>query len=135
MIHHIDSAANITADNLHGFFAGWRNPPAEETHLKLLADSDYIVLAIDSETGNAVGFITAISDGVLSAYIPFLEVLPDYQRQGIGSELVRQMLEKLDGLYMVDLLCESELQTFYARFGMEEATGMTIRNYRRQSGV
>jgi GNAT superfamily N-acetyltransferase len=96
MISYIDSTANITADNLHGFFVGWCNPPTPETHLRLLENSDHIVLAIDIETGNVVGFITAISDGILSAYIPFLEVLPDYQKQGIGSELMHRMLKKAD---------------------------------------
>ena len=35
------------------------------------------------DAGRVVGFVTAISDGVLSAYIPLLEVLPEYQ--GAGS--------------------------------------------------
>jgi hypothetical protein len=32
-----------------------------------------------------VGFITAISDGVLTAYVPFLEVLPAHRRQGVAN--------------------------------------------------
>jgi len=135
MISYIDSLRNITTKNLFGFFMGWPNPPSPETHLKLLNNSDKIVLAIDDETGNVVGFITAISDGFLSAYVPFLEVLPAYRGQGIGQELTRRMLKKLSGLYMVDLLCDPELQPFYARFGMKVANGMVLRNYERQSGA
>ena len=90
---------------------------------------------MEEESGRIAGFITAISDGVLSAYIPHLEVLPSYQGQGIGTELVRRMLEKLSGLYMIDLLCDPEVQPFYARCGMKPATGMMIRNYDRQSGA
>lgn len=135
MITYIDSIVNVTPANLCGFFVGWPNPPSQETHLKLLANSDEIVLAIDDETGNVVGFTTAISDGVLSAYIPFLEVLPAYQGQGIGQELTRRMLEKLSALYMVDLICDPELQPFYARFGMKQATGMMLRNLERQLGT
>ena len=133
MIIYTDSIEGISTENLHGFFVGWPNPPSPETHLKLLAKSDHAVLAVDDETGNVVGFITAISDSVLSAYIPLLEVLPAYQERGIGQELVRQMLEKLSGLYMVDLICDPELQPFYARFGMKPAFGMMLRNYERQS--
>ena len=44
------------------------------------------------------------------------------------------MLERLGDLYMVDLLCDAELQPFYARFGMRPAVGMLRRNYARQSG-
>ncbi len=135
MITYIDSVEGITANQLHGFFVGWPNPPSPETHLKLLSNSDHIVLAIDDETAQVVGFITAISDGVLSAYIPFLEVLPPYQGRGIGQELVQRMLEKLNGLYMVDLVCDEEMVVFYTRFGMKPAFAMTIRNFKRQAGV
>ncbi len=134
MIFYTDSYQNITSDKLKGFFVGWLNPPSPEVHLKLLKNSDYIVLAIDEKTGNVIGFISAISDGVLSAYIPFLEVLPTYQKKGIGAELIRLMLDKLNGYYMIDLLCDTDLQPFYEKFGMNRANGMMFRNYKKQSG-
>jgi len=134
MIVYIDSAANITEDKLKGFFVGWLNPPSPETHLKILNNSDYIELAIDNQTGNVVGFITAISDGVLSAYIPLFEVLPKYQGRGIGNELMNRMLAKLGDLYMVDLICDEKTQDFYKNFGMQKAFGMMIRNFKKQSG-
>jgi ribosomal protein S18 acetylase RimI-like enzyme len=134
VIRYLDSAETVAADCLHGFFVGWPNPPSAETHLRLLASSDHIVLAVDDESGNVVGFITALTDDVLSAYIPHLEVLPAYQRQGIGSELLRRMLTKLGQLYAVDLCCDPDLQSFYEQFGMNVVTGMVLRNYGRQSG-
>lgn len=134
MIAYLDTAEEITLDQLAGFFVGWPNPPDPATHQRLLRQSAYVVLAVDDGTGQVAGFITAISDGVLSAYIPLLEVLPAYRRQGIGGELVRRMLAKLEGLYMVDLLCEPELQSFYTRFGLRPASGMLRRDYARQVG-
>ena len=56
MIQHTDSLEGIVAGNLRGFFAGWPDPPSPETHLKLLANSDHIVLAVDDDTGDVVGF-------------------------------------------------------------------------------
>jgi len=135
MIRYVDSIESLTVENLRGFFVGWQNPPSPETHLELLKNSSVIVLAVDSETGNVVGFITAISDKILSAYIPLLEVLPENQKQSIGLELTRRMLEKLKDLYMVDLLCDEELQSFYAKLGMKRAQGMFLRNYERQAGA
>jgi ribosomal protein S18 acetylase RimI-like enzyme len=134
MITYTDSTAGVSPNNLRGFFVGWPNPPAPETHLRILNGSDAVVLALDDSTGAVVGFITAISDGVSCAYIPHLEVLPEYQGRGIGSELARRMLEKLGRLYMIDLLCDPDVQPFYTRLGMRPATGMLIRNYDRQSG-
>ncbi len=135
MIRYVDSIESVAVENLGGFFVGWQNPPSPETHLELLKNSSAVVLAVNSETGNVIGFITAISDGVLSAYIPLLEVLPENQKQGIGLELARRMLVKLKDLYMVDLLCDEELQSFYTKLGMKQTQGMFLRNYERQAGA
>lgn len=72
MIVYSESLEGIDAGKLAGFFVdwGWHNPPSPEIHLRLLQNSDYVVLAIDSDTGHVAGYITAISDNVLSAYIP-----------------------------------------------------------------
>jgi ribosomal protein S18 acetylase RimI-like enzyme len=128
------SIESVTAENLDGFFVGWLNRPSPQTHLDLLKNSDEIILAIDENTGKVAGFITALMDRTLFAYIPFLEVLPAYQHQDVGKELVRRMLERLNDLYSVDLLCDPELQPFYAGLGMRQAYGMMIRKYGRQSG-
>jgi ribosomal protein S18 acetylase RimI-like enzyme len=135
VISYTDSVQGIVADQLHGFFVGWPEPPSPQTHLALLQNSAHVVLALDDETGHVVGFVTAISDGVLAAYIPLLEVLPAYQGQGMGQELMRRVLEELSQLYAVDLVCDPELEPFYARLGMRRAVAMTVRNYARQSGA
>ncbi|HEX2914795.1 MAG TPA: GNAT family N-acetyltransferase [Chloroflexia bacterium] len=134
MIIYTDTAESLISNQLQGFFVGWPNPPTPETHLKLLRKSDYVVLAVDTESGKIVGFITAITDGVLAAYIPHLEVLSLYQGQGIGRELVRRMLAKLQDFYMIDLICDENIQPFYAKLGMRPWSGMIMRNYGRQSG-
>ena len=134
MIRYTDSIENITPAMLEGFFEGWRNRPSRETHLRILANSEFVVLAIDDSNGKVVGFINAISDGVLCAYVPLLEVLPAYRNKGIGKELTTRMLAKLNKFYMIDLICDKSIQPFYASCGMSQATGMMIRNYERQSG-
>jgi len=128
MIVYRDSIQAVTADKLRGFFVGWQKVLSPEAHLKVLGASDHVVLAIDRDTDKVVGFVTAITDSVLAAYIPLLEVLPEYQHRGIGTELMRQMLSKLEGLYMIDLVTGPELEPFYARFGMSPAAAMIVRN-------
>lgn len=129
-----NSLDTISADMLNGFFVNWPDPPDSATHLKLLQNSSKVVLALDDEVNQVVGFITAISDNVLSAYIPFLEVLPEYQGKGIGKELVGRMLKELENMYMVDLCCDDDLVPFYEAFHMMPSNGMIIRNYDMQSG-
>jgi len=134
MVAYTDELTGITTAHLQGFFVGWPTPPSPQTHLALLHGSSYAVLARVEPAGPVVGFVTAISDGVLSAYIPLLEVLPSYQGQGIGQELMRRMLTLLNEYYVVDLLCDPELQPFYARLGLSPAVGMMRRIYDRQAG-
>ena len=131
MIEYRDTVEGLEASQLVGFFVDWTSKPSPQVHLNILHGSSHVVVAIDEESDQVVGFVTAISDGVLSAYIPLLEVLPAYQDRGIGSELMRRILEQLDDLYMVDVLCDAELQAYYARFGMQRAVGMCIRRYER----
>ena len=129
----LDEFDGLDVSHVRGFFDGWPFPPSEETFLRILRGSAHVVLAVDEESGEVVGFITAISDGVLSAFIPLLEVRRDRRGTGIGSELVRRMLAKLDDLYMVDLTCDAGVQPFYERLGMQRFTAMVRRNYERAS--
>lgn len=117
----------IEARHLGGFFVGWPRPLSPEAHLRLLTGSDRVVLAIDTDAGRVVGFVTALTDGVLTGFIPLLEVLPAYQGQGIGRELMTRMLARLADLPNVDLLCDPDVVPFYERFGMTPVTGMVIR--------
>ncbi|MFJ2028129.1 GNAT family N-acetyltransferase [Streptosporangium sp. NPDC087985] len=125
MIRYTDAVDTIDADRLVGFFVGWPTPASPEQHLAVLRGSHRAVIAIDEETERVVGFVNMISDGVLTAFVPWLEVLPEYQGRGIGSELMRRILVDTEHLYSVDLLCEAPLQPYYERFGMLRVPGMT----------
>lgn len=135
MMVYKNSLDGITEDMLKGFFVDWPNPPSPQTHFKLLKNCSKVILAVDDHMNQVIGFITAISDGVLSAYIPLLEVLPEYQNQGIGKELVNQMIQELDHIYMIDLCCDDDLVSYYEQVGMTKTNGMILRNYKRQSGI
>ena len=118
---------------IDGFFNGWPNPPSNEVFKKLLKGSYKVVLAYKDQ--RLVGFISCISDGVLSAYIPLLEVLPNFQGKGIGKRLVSILQKELSHLYMVDLLCDESLIPYYEKLGMIKSQGACLRNYERQSGA
>lgn len=134
-IVYTDGLADVTAEDFaEGFFAGWPNPPDRATHLRLLQGSRYCWLARVAETGQVVGFITALSDGVLTAFIPLLEVVPAQQGQGIGTHLVQRMLTSLAHLYSVDIVCDADLQPFYTRLGFTPYTAMIRRHYPHQGG-
>nr|MBN2276624.1 GNAT family N-acetyltransferase [candidate division Zixibacteria bacterium] len=133
-IRYTDNPENIEPEMLQGFFVGWPKPPTPEKHLEILKNSYAVVLAVDENTEQVVGFINAVGDGILCAYLPLLEVLPEYQKCGIGGELVQRMVEKLNRLYMIDLVCDESLVDFYRKHGLKPHRAMMIRNFDRQSG-
>ena len=133
MISYTETLDNITPQMLIGFFEGWPNPPSPEMHLEILRGSYSVVLALDQN--RVVGFINAISDGQLMAFLPLLEVLPEYRGRGIGSALVKQISQTLADLYALDLICDPDVQPFYERLGWLRTNGMSVRNYNRQSGT
>lgn len=136
MIEYRDSADGLSSRHLIGFFEGWPQPPSPETHLEILRASSHLVVAFDTDEDRAVGFVNAISDGILAAYVPLLEVVPEHRGRGVGTELVRRLLERLGHLYMIDLVCDPDVVPFYERLGMRPlARAMSVRNFERSAGA
>ena len=134
ILEYTDDVADLDPEWLRGFFDGWPNPPSPTVHLELLKQSYSSVVAIDRPGHQVAGFVTAISDGVLSAYLPLLEVHSVYRGRGVGRDLVRRVLATLQGLYMVDLVCDAELERFYSPLGFVPGHAMLMRDYEAQSG-
>ena len=127
MIRYTEDVNEISQDTLIGFFVGWPRQPSVAQHLAALRGSFRAVLAIDDTASRVVGFVNMISDGVLTAFIPWLEVLPEYQGQGIGTELMRRVLD-CEQMYSIDLVCDEPLLPYYAKLGMTALSGAGLRN-------
>lgn len=127
MIDYRSDVTNISPEQIQGFFVGWQHPFPPETHLRMLTESDLVQVAIDTDTGRVVGFIAALTDNVQGAFITLLEVLPDYQGQGVGKALMEQMLDRLSHIQTIELMCDAHLVHFYEQFGMKPSGGMVLR--------
>jgi GNAT superfamily N-acetyltransferase len=130
-IRYTDSLEGITAEMLAGFFEGWRRAPSLDKRLGILRGSSHVLLAIDDEAHRVVGVVNALCDGCTWAFIPLLEVLPEYRRRGIGGQLLDRMLRTLADYPCIDLTCDPGLQGFYQRHGMQRSVGMVVRDYSR----
>lgn len=128
VIYYTDDLGSVREDMLQGFFVGWPRQPSAGQHLAVLRGSYRAVVAIDDADDRVAGFVNMLSDGVLTAFIPWLEVLPGYQGGGIGGELMRRILEGTDRFYSVDLVCDAALVPYYARFGMAGASSALLRH-------
>ena len=71
--------------------------------------------------GRLVGLGNALSDGFLVVYYPHLVVLPEFQGQGIGREIVRRMTEKYAAFHQQLLVADGRAIGFYKKCGFERA--------------
>ena len=129
-IEYRTTANGVRWEQLDGFFVGWAVRPSATTLLDHLLRSYRCAIAVDLDGDRVVGFATAISDGLLAAYIPLVEVLPGWHERGIGTELMNVLVDQLKHLYMVDLTCDADVQPFYEKLGMTPTTAMIRRNAR-----
>ena len=82
--------------------------------------------------GRIVGFLRAISDDVYRAVLDDLIVCEDFRRQGIGTEMVKRMLRRLEHLEEVSLDCETDLLSYYEKFGFLPDQFNCLRMWRRK---
>ena len=118
-------------DVLHLYQAvGWTNYTNQPQMLEQsLTHSLAIYVARDGE--EIVGLVRLVGDGFSSVFVQDLIVLPSYQRQGIGSALMKEALGDYKDAYQVQLATEQTEKTveFYGSLGFEtlstyDCTGM-----------
>ena len=79
---------------------GWHDRVADPEKFKAMMEStSRTVVAVDGS--RIVGFARALCDEVSNGYISMVGVAADKRGQGIGSELVRQLMRKDAGITWV----------------------------------
>ena len=109
---------------------GWTNYTNQPQMLaQALSHSLATYLARDGE--KIVGLVRLIGDGFSSVFVQDLIVLPSYQRQGIGSNLMKEALADYKDAYQIQLATEQTEKNlgFYRSLGFKtlstyDCTGM-----------
>ena len=118
---------NIYEGDLQRLFAqtDWvanRSPDA----IRTILDKTLVCLGV-WEGDHLIGFGRAVTDDLFRALIEDVVVDQAYRQQGIGAEIMRRLLERLDHVEEIVLNCEDHLIPFYERLGFRR-TGMTYMN-------
>ncbi len=74
------------------------------------------VCCVGTDGSRLVAAARALSDGEYHATIYDVVVDPDYQRQGVGSRLLRELLSRLP-VWRIVLVADAGVQPFYGRLG------------------
>ncbi|MDC7720928.1 GNAT family N-acetyltransferase [Priestia megaterium] len=101
---------------------GWTNHN-EEKIKKVFQSSNVVAIAYDED--NIAGFGRALSDGVFNAAIYDVVVDEQYQKKGIGEQIIENLLAQLNDISCVHLVSTSGNEEFYRKAGFRKMkTGM-----------
>ena len=110
----------ISAEQLAGVFdrSTIRRPTGDLPRLQLMLDHAHVLLtAWDGE--RLVGVARALTDFSFCCYLSDLAVDAEYQRQGIGKELIRLLEVIIGPQVMLLLLAAPEAMGYYPHIGFE----------------
>lgn len=87
------------------------------------------------EKEKLVGVVRVVGDGISIVFVQDILVLPEYQRQGVGSALMRAILKKYASVYQVELLTDSteKSKAFYSSVGLVPVSELGCSAYIRMS--
>jgi GNAT superfamily N-acetyltransferase len=115
----------IAQEEVLSLYVANRWSSAEKPDLLMRALRNSHALATARVGGRLVGLVNAISDGHLVAYFPHMLVLPEFQRQGVGRQLMAAMLERYRDFHQLMLTADGDAVAFYEAMGFTRA-GRTI---------
>ena len=110
----------------------WNNSTDKPSQIKQIIYGSYaFAVAVDEDTGKAVGMGRAISDGVSDAYIQDVVLLPEYRNRGLGKKLITTLRDHClkNGVEWIALVAESGTADFYSGLGFKQMRGHTPMKY------
>ena len=109
---------------------GWRNYTQRPQMLKeAYAHSLKIYAAYVND--KLAGIIRVVGDGASVVFVQDLLVYPEYQRQGIGTALLKMIMEEYQNVYQMHLMTDNTEKTiaFYQSLGFMMDTDMNCRAF------
>lgn len=100
---------------------GWTSYTKDPAVLKQGFEHSLLTLAA-YEGSDLLGIIRAVGDGATIIYIQDLLVFPEQQRKGIGSALLREVLDRYANVRQIVLITDRSEKTvaFYQSEGLQE---------------
>ena len=112
-----DDPARVDVDAVHAFLTQsyWAEGRPRETVDRLVRGAQRVVGLYHDD--RQVGFCRAVSDDASVTYLADVYVLPEHRGQGLGVELVREMIENGPFAARRWLLHTADAHELYRRFG------------------
>ena len=104
---------------------GWTNYTDDPEMLKKAFENSLLTLgAYDGD--KLVGVIRTVGDGYSIVFIQDILVFPEYQRRGIGTRLIREIMDRFSEVYQLQLMTDNTPKTisFYQSVGFVKGDDM-----------
>jgi GNAT superfamily N-acetyltransferase len=121
---------NIRVDQIRDLFSSvaWRIGEKPDKLIAALNNSETLITAWDED--RLVGLVNAFSDATMVAYVHYVLTHRDYQKQGIGRQMINGVLKKYQDYKHLILISNNGKIDFFQKCGFhicKEATAMEIR--------
>ena len=99
---------------------GWKNYYEHPEMLRMAYENSLCVFGA-FEDGTLIGVIRAVGDGVSILFVQDIIVHPQHQRKGIGTRLMKALLERYGHVYQIQLMTDNTEKTkaFYHSIGFK----------------
>lgn len=119
----IDVYTGFQEEEIRRLYAGvgWTAYTDDMAALRRGFENSLLVLSAREE-GRLIGLIRAVGDGHTVVFIQDLLVLPEKQRRGIGTALVKELLSRYPQVRQIELATDQRPETvaFYRSLGFAE---------------
>ncbi|MHC1695391.1 MAG: GNAT family N-acetyltransferase [Eubacteriales bacterium] len=116
-----ETTHDFSPDALRDLFLSveWSSGHYPEKLCAAMRNYETVVSAYDGE--RLVGLVCAMDDGVMTAYVHYLLVNPEYQKMGIGRRLVEDIKEKYRDYLRIVVVAYNAEAHFYEACGFKKA--------------
>ena len=103
---------------------GWTNYTDHPQMLEKAYNNSLCTLGAYTADNSLIGIIRAVGDGASILFIQDIIVLPEFQRRGIGTALLRAIISRYPDVYQTELMTDNTDKTiaFYKSLGFTPAT-------------
>lgn len=110
---------NLNASDLQNLFLSveWSSGHYPEKLVVAMQNSSTVYTAWHGQ--KLVGLINVLDDSIMTAYIHYLLINPEYQGQGIGKKLVNYVKTKYKDYLRIVLIAYDKETPFYTNLGFE----------------
>ncbi len=103
---------------------GWANN-RDILGIEKMLENSFLTLGV-WDYNRLVGFARVLSDGIYRALIDDVVVDESYRGKGIGTQVMKHLLSRLEQVEEVFLRTGKEMVPFYERFGFTKSEGITL---------